>query len=69
MLVWDVFTPDKQRVRRLSDTIAVKGSGDDALAMIVVAALGGVAAKWRRRPRPYLQHFEAAPAAALRYAQ
>ena len=44
-IVWDVFTPDKQRAQRLSDAIAVKGSGDDAWAMIDDAALNSVAAK------------------------
>ena len=50
-LVWDVFTPDKKRAQRLSDAIAVRGSGDDAWAMIGEAGLDSVAAKSRRRPR------------------
>src|SRR5208282_4005356 len=44
-LVWDVFTPDKQRVQRLSDAIAVRGTGEDAWAMIGESALDSVAAK------------------------
>ena len=43
-LVWDVFTPDKQRAQRLSDAIAVRGAGDDAWAMI-----GDAGARQRRR--------------------
>ena len=69
--VWDVFTPDKQRVQRLSDTIAVKGSGDDAWAMVSDAALDSVAAKCADDLAAYLSNTpEAAPAgAALSYAQ
>ena len=56
-LVWDVFTPDKQRAQRLSDAIAVRGAGDDAWAMIGDAGLDSVAAKSRRRSRRLpLQH-------------
>ncbi len=43
--VWDVFTADKQRAQRLSDVIAVKGSGDDPWALAGDAALRSVAAK------------------------
>ena len=43
--VWDVFTADKQRAQRLSDAIAVKGSGDDPWALAGEAALKSVAAK------------------------
>jgi hypothetical protein len=70
-VVWDVFTPDKQRVQRLSDTIAVKGSGDDVWAMIDDAALNGVAAKCADDLAAYLSNTpEAARAgAALSYAQ
>ena len=70
-LVWDVFTPDKRRVQRLSDEIAVKGSGDDAWAMIDDAALNAVAAKSADDLAAYLSNTpEAAPAsAALSYAQ
>jgi hypothetical protein len=70
-LVWDVFTPDKRRVQRLSDTIAVRGSGDDAWAMIGDAALGSVAAKSADDLAAYLSNTpEASPAsAALSYAQ
>lgn len=68
--VWDVFTPDKKRVQRLSDTIAVKGSGDDPWAMISDAALDSVAAKCADDLAAYLSNTpEAAPAcAALSYA-
>jgi hypothetical protein len=70
-LVWDVFTPDKQRVQRLSDAIAVRGSGDDAWAMIGDAALNSVAAKSADDLAAFLSNTpEAAPAAAaLSYAQ
>ena len=70
-IVWDVFTPDKQRAQRLSDAIAIKGSGDDAWAMIDDAALNSVAAKCADDLAAYLSNTpEAAPAsAALSYAQ
>lgn len=70
-VVWDVFTPDKERAQRLSDSIAVKGSGDDAWAMIDDAALNSVAAKCADDLAAYLSNTpEAAPAsAALSYAQ
>ncbi len=70
-LVWDVFTPDKKRVQRLSDAIAVKGSGDDAWAMIGDAALNSVAAKSADDLAAFLSNTpEAAPAGgALSYAQ
>ena len=70
-IVWDVFTPNKQRTQRLSDAIAVKGSGDDAWAMIDDAALNSVAAKCADDLAAYLSNTpEAAPAsAALSYAQ
>jgi hypothetical protein len=71
-VVWDVFTPDKQRAQRLSDAIAVKGSGDDAWAMLDDAALNAVAAKSADDLAAYLSNTpEAAPAAsaALSYAQ
>ncbi len=69
--VWDVFTPDKQRAQRLSDSITVKGSGDDAWAMVTNAALDSVAAKCADDLAAYLSNTpEAAPAgAALSYAQ
>jgi hypothetical protein len=69
--VWDVFTPDKQRVQRISDTIAVRGSGDDAWAMVSDAALDSVAAKCADDLAAYLSNTpEAAPAGqALSYAQ
>jgi hypothetical protein len=70
-VVWDVFTPDKRRAQRLTDAIAVKGSGDDAWAMIDDAALNSVAAKCADDLAAYLSNTpEAAPAgAALSYAQ
>jgi hypothetical protein len=70
-IVWDVFTPDKKRAQRLSDAIAVKGSGDDAWAMVDDAALNSVAAKCADDLAAYLSNTpEAAPAgAALSYAQ
>ena len=71
-VVWDVFTPDKKRAQRLSDAIAVKGSGDDAWAMIDDAALNSVAAKCADDLAAYLSNTpEAAtpPSAALSYAQ
>jgi hypothetical protein len=70
-IVWDVFTPNKQRAQRLSDAIAVKGSGDDPWAMIDDAALNSVAAKCADDLAAYLSNTpEAAPAsAALSYAQ
>lgn len=70
-VVWDVFTPNKERAQRLSDAIAVKGSGDDAWAMIDDAALNSVAAKCADDLAAYLSNTpEAAPAsAALSYAQ
>ena len=69
-VVWDVFTPDKKRAQRLSDAIAVKGSGD-AWAMIDDAALNSIAAKCADDLAAYLSNTpEAAPAsAALSYAQ
>jgi hypothetical protein len=69
--VWDVFTPDKQRAQRLSDSITVKGTGDDAWAMVSDAALDSVAAKCADDLAAYLSNTpEAAPAgAALSYAQ
>ena len=70
-VVWDVFTPNKQRAQRLTDAIAVKGTGDDAWAMIDDAALNSVAAKCADDLAAYLSNTpEAAPAsAALSYAQ
>jgi hypothetical protein len=70
-VVWDVFTRDKQRVQRLSDALAVKGSGDDAWAMIDDMALNNIVAKCADDLAAYLSNTpEAAPAgAALSYAQ
>jgi hypothetical protein len=70
-VVWDVFTPNKQRAQRLTDAIAVKGAGDDAWAMIDDAALNSVAAKCADDLAAYLSNTpEGAPAnAALSYAQ
>ena len=64
-VVWDVFTPDKQRAQRLSDTIAVRGAGDDAWAMVGDAALDSIAAKSADDLAAYLSNTpEAAPAGA-----
>ncbi len=70
-LVWDVFTPDKRRAQRISDAIAVRGSGEDAWSMVNEAALDSVAAKSADDLAAYLSNTpEAAPAgAALSYAQ
>jgi hypothetical protein len=70
-IVWDVFTPDKKRTQRLSDAIAVRGSGDDGWAMVDDAALNSIAAKCADDLAAYLSNTpEAAPAsAALSYAQ
>jgi hypothetical protein len=69
-VVWDVFTPDKQRAQRLSDTIAVRGSGDDPWAMVDSHALATVAAKSADDLAAYLSNTpEAAPGGALSYAQ
>ena len=69
--VWDVFTPKKQRVQRLSDTIVVKGSGDDPWAMVGEAGLDSVAGKAADDLAAYLSNTpEAAPpGAALSYAE
>jgi hypothetical protein len=70
-VVWDVFTPNKQRAQRLTDAIAVRGAGDDAWAMIDDAALASIGAKCADDLAAYLSNTpEAAPAsAALSYAQ
>jgi len=68
--VWDVFTPDKQRAQRLSDSITLRGSGDDPWAMVTEAALDSIAAKCADDLAAYLSNTpEAAPGAALSYAQ
>jgi hypothetical protein len=43
--VWDVFTKDKLRVRRMSDVLAVKGEGADPWTIAGEGALASVAAK------------------------
>ena len=43
--VWDVYGPDKQREQRLNDVVTVKGSGDDAWAIVGDAALEDVAGR------------------------
>jgi len=71
-IVWDVFTPDKQRVQRLSDTMVVQGSGDDPWALINDAALASIANRSADDLAAYLSNTpEAAPgaAAALSYAE
>jgi hypothetical protein len=69
--VWDIYTPSKQRAQRLSDAVIVKGSGDDAWAMVNEAALDSIAGKCADDLAAYLSNTpEAAPAsAALSYAQ
>ena len=69
-IVWDVFTADKQRAQRLTDTLVVGGSGDDPWAMVSSAALDSVAAKSADDLAAYLSNTpEAAPGGALSYAQ
>ncbi len=70
-IVWDVFTPDKQRAQRLTDTVVVQGSGDDPWAMVNDAALASIAAKSADDLAAYLSNTpEAAPGApALSYAE
>ena len=69
--VWDVFTPDKQRAQRLSDALAVRGSGDDPWAMVSQATLDSIAGRCADDLAAYLSNTpEAAPGgAALSYAQ
>ena len=71
--VWDVFTPNKQRAQRLSDSVIVRGSGDDPWAMVNEATLDSIAAKCADDLAAYLSNTpEAAPGgtgAALSYAQ
>ena len=68
--VWDVFTSNKQRAQRLSDTLLVRGSGDDPWAMVGPTALDSIAAKCADDLAAYLSNTpEAAPGAALSYAQ
>jgi hypothetical protein len=69
--VWDVFTRDKRRAQRLSDTLIIHGSGDDPWAMVNAAALDSIAAKCADDLAAYLSNTpEAAPeGAALSYAQ
>ncbi len=69
--VWDVFTPDKKRIQRLSDAIAVRGTGDDPWGIIGESALDSVATKSADDLAAYLSNTpEAAPAgAALSFAQ
>ena len=66
-----MFTPDKQRAQRLSDAIGVRGSGDDAWAMIDDSALNSIAGRCADDLAAYLSNTpEAAPASvALSYAQ
>ncbi len=62
--VWDVFGADKRRAQRLSDVIAVEGSGDDPWAMAGEAALKSVAAKSADDLAAYLSNTPEAVAAA-----
>ena len=70
-VVWDVFTPDKKRAQRLSDSFAIRGSGDDPWTMIDGDALDSVAARCADDLAAYLSNTpEAAPsAAAMSYAE
>ena len=69
-IVWDVFTPDKQRAQRLTDSIAVRGSGDDPWAIVNEAALTSIAAKSADDLAAYLSNTpEAEPGGALSYAE
>jgi hypothetical protein len=69
--VWDVFTSDKHRTQRLSDTLMVRGSGDDPWAMVDAAALDSIAAKCADELAAYLSNTpEAAPGGAtISYAE
>lgn len=72
--VWDIFTPDKQRVQRISDALAVKGTAEDPWANVNDAALDSIAARCADELAAYLSNTpEAAPGvgtdAALSYAQ
>ncbi len=68
--VWDVYTPDKKRAQRLSDTLVVRGAGDDPWAMVTPAALDSIAAKSADDLAAYLSNTpEAEPGAALSFAQ
>ena len=62
--VWDVFTADKRRAQRLTDVIAVKGSGDDPWALAGEAALTSVAAKSADDLAAYLSNTPEAAAVA-----
>ena len=62
--VWDLFTADKQRVQRLSDEIAVKGSGADPWALADEAALKSVAARSADDLAAYLSNTPEAAAVA-----
>ena len=69
--VWDVFTPDKKRAQRLSDAIAVSGSGDDPWAMVDAGGARQHRRQMRRRSRRLsVEHAGGrAREAALSYAQ
>ena len=68
--VWDVFTPDKQRAQRLTDSIVVGGTGDDPWALVTPAALASIAARSADDLAAFLSNTpEAAPGGALGYAQ
>ena len=68
--VWDVFTPDKKRAQRLTDSIVIRGSGDDPWTIVTDNAVDGVAARCADDLAAYLSNTpEAAPrAAAMSYA-
>jgi hypothetical protein len=68
--VWDVFTPNKQRAQRLTDTIVVRGSGDDPWSLVTPAALDSIAAKSADDLAAYLSNTpEAESGGSLSYAQ
>ena len=62
--VWDIFTPDKRRVQRLSDALVVKGQGDDAWQIVGQPALASVAARSADDLAAYLSNTPEAVASA-----
>ena len=69
-VVFDVFTRDKQRAQRLTDTIVVAGSGDDPWAMVAPAGIGPIPGKAADDHAAYHSNTpQAAPGSARSYAQ
>jgi hypothetical protein len=62
--VWDLFSADRRRVQRLSDEIAIKGSGADPWALADEAALKSVAARSADDLAAYLSNTPEAAAVA-----